>query len=231
MYRGLILFILVFLLGCQNRNEVTHSKRKYRKGYYKPNRAKVKYKKSKQEEKYTYQTKSKDDEEVEETSSKQSSSKTQHSSESKKQSQEKEIESRTISEDNEVVDATPSSDKEKKYQRRVRTKQGTENEPNQRALPERHKANWVFWVSLFLYIILSLGVILSLFIIESAVIIISIILAIALAIIVINIWNIASHEKNEENRFIRGSSIVFVSLFFAFLAIAAIILILVINYT
>lgn len=41
MYRVLAIFILIFILGCQNRNQVTHNKRKYRKGYYKPNRAKV----------------------------------------------------------------------------------------------------------------------------------------------------------------------------------------------
>lgn len=46
----------MLLTSCQNRNQVTHNKRKYRKGYYKPNRVKVKHEKTSKEEEYAYQS-------------------------------------------------------------------------------------------------------------------------------------------------------------------------------
>lgn len=221
------LVLLIFLGSCQNRNQVTHNKRKYRKGYYQPNRTKVKHRKSREEETYAYHSKTNDKKQAKtESSKKQNISKSRKSEELVENHDKEQSENKRIDRSNGGIDAIPSSENEKTQKKREPTIQIPEDEPDSDK-PERKKVNWIFWVSLLCFIFFSLGIFWLIFALEVAIIIISILMAIALALIVLNIWNVAQHEKNETNKTIRGASIVMVSLLFVFLFMASIFLIII----
>lgn len=152
---------MLFVVGCQNRNQVTHNKRKYRKGYYKPNRAKVNRRKGQQEEKYAYN--SDDKGEQNQSTRKEAKEITYKPSSSSKNNKEKSIISPTndkeVHSDREIEENNNVSENKQYSQSNSQTERPQEKEGKTRAdLP---KQNWMYWLDLVLIFVVLFLIILT----------------------------------------------------------------------
>lgn len=233
--KNIILFILLalFIGSCQNRNQVTHNKRKYNKGYYKPKRVKVKHQKFSQEQKLTYNSNSKSGEEY---SNDEQAKKRFRSAGSKTEDFTQKEEKKTIpkNQTNDEVrtsDQITVEDEPKRSSGQNIQRNDIQNEVLQDD-KKKKKVNWIYWVSLaLLFSVLALGVLTFVMVYAALAWLIILLLCIILALVIfgliINVLNILKLEKNKtvEQKFLLGNSYFF-AIFFSLGVIAVIVFLL-----
>ena len=233
-YLKLILVLFVFLTSCQNRNHVTHNKRKYRKGYYKPSRAKVKHKKSNKEEEYAYEKKS--------TRSKNTQTKTK--AEDPAQEPQKTVEQKDA--DNNPNHSKPNSSNDLKdvgklddfhqEDEEYNSKRSDDNNTaSQETIEEEEnekpkKTNWMYWLSLAF---IPLGIFAffgGLLLFSVGIWLVAIVLSVFFFMMVfgmlMNIKNIKDTKGDESRTFLRKSSFALLVIFSLMLGFALLIVLL-----
>lgn len=218
------------MTSCQNRNQVTHNKRKYRKGYYKPNRAKVKNKKYNKKEEYTYDNKSNQPENKSAKAKVEHSvAKTQKIDENEKVGNNSSATRRNVSnypEDIVGKDGVQQENEKKNILRRTHENssesQDEQNEEEENEKPK--KTNWMYWLSLAFILLGIIAFCIGLVLIFVGIWLTAIVLSIFFFMVIfgmlMNIKNIKTTKGDESRKFLRNSSIVMLIIFSLMLAFA-----------